>query len=138
MMDENKRKMFVELPIKVKTYDVDYMQIVSNTVYPKYFEDLRIAILDKYFPLQEMMKENNTPILAETNIKYKRPVTLNSNPVGRAWMEEMEKSRWKVRIEIVEDDKILCEGYQIGYYFNLTKNRPVRFPEGLLEKFKRL
>lgn len=63
---EEKRRMLVEMPVKVHSYDVDYMQIVNNTVYVKWFEDLRMAMLDQYFPLTEMMKENNTPILAET------------------------------------------------------------------------
>lgn len=128
--------MYVELPIKVKTYHVDFMQIVSNTVYVQYFEDLRTAILDEYFPLDDMMEQNNAPILAETNVKYKRPLTLKSNPLGKAWVEELEKGRWKVRFEIVEDDKIHCEGHQVGYYFNMDSNRPVRFPEDFLQSYR--
>lgn len=89
-----KRKMYVELPIKVKTYDTDYMQIVSNTVYVKWFEDLRVAILKKYFPLEDMLKENNSPILSETHIIYKRPITLKNNPIGKAWIKELHKSKW--------------------------------------------
>jgi acyl-CoA thioester hydrolase len=137
-MEKNERKMYIELPIKVKSYDVDFMQIVSNTVYTKYFEDLRIAILDEYFPLEEMLKENNTPILAETNIKYKRPLTLESRPLGKAWIEELDKSRWKARFEIEEDGKIHCEGHQVGYYFNMESNRPVRFPEDFLEFYRNM
>ena len=37
------------MPIKVHSYDVDYMRIVNNTVYVKWFEDLRMAMLDKCF-----------------------------------------------------------------------------------------
>ncbi|MDC7222643.1 MAG: thioesterase family protein [Spirochaetales bacterium] len=137
-MDNDKRKMYVEQPIKVKSYDVDFMQIVSNTVYVKYFEDLRMAILDEYFPLDDMMAQNNAPILAETTVKYKRPLTLKSRPTGRAWVEELDKSRWKARFEIVEEGKIHCEGHQIGYYFNMDSNRPVRFPEDFLEYYDNL
>ena len=46
---ESKKKFYLEAPVKVHTYDTDYMGIVSNTVYPKYFEDLRNAILDQYW-----------------------------------------------------------------------------------------
>lgn len=35
-----KRKMYVEKPIRVMSYDTDYMQIVNNTVYGRWFEDL--------------------------------------------------------------------------------------------------
>ncbi len=53
--------MYIEQSIKVKSYYTDYMQIVNNTFYVKWFKDLRIAILNKYFPLEEMLKENNSP-----------------------------------------------------------------------------
>ena len=84
-MDES-RKMYVEMPIVVHTYDVDYMQIISNTVYIKWLEDMRMAILDKYFPLTEMLKSHSSPILGETHIQYKHPVTFGCKPQGRCWI----------------------------------------------------
>lgn len=62
-MEDNKRKMLVERNIEVHTYDVDFMQIVNNTVYVKWFEDLRMAMMDEYLPLTETMKDGNSPIL---------------------------------------------------------------------------
>ena len=128
--------MYVEEEIKVRTYDIDFMQIVHNSVYIKWFEDLRSAILDKYFPLDEMLKERNTPILAETQVKYVRPITLKSKPTGRAWIEELHSSRWVAKFEFVENGKILCTGRQEGYYFNMDSNRPVRFPQDLVDTFE--
>ncbi|MDR1492561.1 MAG: acyl-CoA thioesterase [Planctomycetaceae bacterium] len=132
------RKMFIEQSIKVKSYDVDYMQIVNNTVYVKWFEDLRTAILDRYFPLEEMMKENNTPILSETYVKYHRPITLKNKPVGKAWIEELNKSKWSARFEIVENHVLYCEGRQAGYFYNMEKKRPVRFPKEFIEFYNSL
>lgn len=133
---ENKKRMYVEEPIKIRSYDTDYMKIVSNTVYVKWFEDLRSAILDVYFPLEEMLKENNTPILAETHIKYLRPLTLANKPIGKAWIEELGTSKWVARFEIEENGVMYCEGMQVGYYFNMDRNRPVRFPSSLIEEFE--
>ena len=135
---EEKRRMLVEMPIKVHSYDVDYMQIVNNTVYVKWFEDLRMAMLDQYFPLPEMMKENNTPILAETHVKYQRSVTLESKPMGRVWLSELGASKWVAQFEIVEGDVIYCTGSQVGYYFNLDRHRPVRFPESFVNIYNSL
>lgn len=132
------KKMYVEQLINVRTYDVDYMQIVNNTVYVKWFEDLRMAILDKYFPLQEMLEEKNTPILAETHIKYLHSITLKSRPMGRAWISEIDRSKWIANFEISEGDRVYCQGYQIGYYFNMETNRPVRFPKDFLEYYENL
>ena len=132
------KKMYVEEPIKVRSYDTDYMQIVSNTVYVKWFEDLRTSILDIYFPLEDMLKENNTPILAETQVQYLRPITLQNKPIGKAWIEELGASKWVASFEIVEGDQIFCKGKQIGYYFNMTSKRPVRFPADLIESFNNM
>ena len=132
------RKMYIEQAIIVKSYDTDYMQIVHNTVYVKWFEDLRIAILDKYFPLEEMLKENNSPILSETYVKYHKPLTIHSRPVGKAWIEELEKSKWVACFEITNNGTICCEGKQTGYYFNLEKKRPVRFPEYVIDSFRNM
>lgn len=137
-METQNKKMCVELPIKVKSYDTDYMKIVSNTVYVKWFEDLRMEILDRYFPLNDMLKENKTPILAETHIKYKRPITLQNNPIGKAWVSELGKSKWVINLEIWDDDVLYCEGEQMGYYFDMTTNRPARFDEKFLEYYNSL
>jgi acyl-CoA thioester hydrolase len=133
-----KRRMYIEQSIKVKSYDTDYMQIVNNTVYVKWFEDLRIAILDKYFPLEEMLKENNSPILAETYVKYNKSLTISSHPIGKAWIEKLEKSTWVACFEIVENDIVYCEGRQTGYYFNMDRMRPVRFPDYVLNDYNNM
>ena len=137
-METLTKKMYVELPIKVKSYDTDYMKIVSNTVYVKWFEDLRMEILDRYFPLNDMLKENKTPILAETHIKYKRPITLQNNPIGKAWVSELGKSKWIINLEIWDNNVLYCEGQQVGYYFDMTTNKPAKFDEKLLEYYQSL
>ena len=129
------KKMYVEIPIKVKSYDTDYMQIVNNTVYVKWFEDLRIEILDRFFPLNKMLEENKTPILAETHIKYLRPITLKNNPTGKAWVSELGKSKWVIDLEIWDNDTIYCQGQQTGYYFDMTTNKPTRFNKEFLDYY---
>ncbi len=133
---KSQKKFYLEEPIKVNTYDTDYMGIVSNTVYPKYFENLRNAILDKFFPLEEMLKEKNTPILAETHIWYKRPLTLQSKPIGKINITLTGASRWEAEIEISEGERTYCIGHQVGYYYNMESNRPVRFPKDFLDYYE--
>lgn len=136
--DTKKRKMLVERAIPVHTYDVDFMGIVSNTVYVKWFEDLRMAIMDEYFPLTDALKEGNSPILAETLVQYRHPITFSNHPSGRAWMVDMHKSSWTIEFEIFEGERIFCTGRQTGYYFNMAGKRPVRWPAELLERFNNM
>lgn len=131
----NDRKMYVERPIIVRSYDVDYMQIVNNTVYIKWLEDLRMAILDKYYPLSDMLARRESPILAETNIQYKSPIGIDSHPYGRCWIWLTRKGRWRAEFVISEGDKTYATAWQTGYYFNLDHNRPVAFPQELVDSY---
>ena len=135
---ESEKKFYLEMPVKVHTYDTDYMGIVSNTVHPKYLEDLRNAVLDKYFPLEEMLREHNTPILSETHIFYKYPLTLQSNPIGRINITLVGAGRWEAEIEIAVEKRIYCTARQAGYYFNMDSHRPVRFPKEFLDYYATL
>lgn len=127
--------MIVEMPIPVHGYDVDFMGIVNNTVYVKWLEDLRMAILDKYFPLQEMLKDGNSPILAETKVQYKYPVTFDSHLTGRCKIWLTGRSRWVAEHVIEGDGKVYATAQQTGYYFNIERRRPVAFPDAMLEKY---
>ncbi len=51
------RPLEVELVLPVKTYDIDFAGIVSNIVYIRWLEDLRLEILDAYLPLQKMLED---------------------------------------------------------------------------------
>ncbi len=134
-IDYSERKMYIELPIIVRSYDVDYMQIVNNTVYVKWLEDMRMAILDKYFPLTEMLENKESPILAETHIQYKHPVIIGSHPIGQCWIWLIKKGRWKAEFIISECDKVYATAWQIGYYFNMDSHRPVAFPKEMIDKY---
>ncbi|MCC8067912.1 MAG: acyl-CoA thioesterase [Clostridiales bacterium] len=127
--------MEIEMPIVVRGYDVDFMQVVNNTVYVKWLEDMRMAILDKYFPLTDMMRDGNAPILAETCIHYKRPINFESHPIGRCRIVLVGKSRWKADFIIYEDDRTYATAQQTGYYFNLASRRPTAFPQEMLDKY---
>lgn len=123
------------MPLPIHSYDVDFMGIVNNTVYVKWLEDLRMAILDKYYPLTDMLKDGNSPILAETCIQYRYPVTIESHLTGYCQIWITGRSRWIAEHSIEGDGKIYATARQTGYYFNIARRRPVSFPDSLLERF---
>lgn len=135
MPENTEKKMYIEAPIVVRTYDIDFMQIAHNSVYLKWFEDLRLEILNRFFPLQQMISDHCSPILSETHIKYLTPVTLTSKPIGKAWVSLLNKGRWNVNVVIEEDGIKYAEGNQCGYYLNLATKRLTRFPQTLIDKF---
>ena len=135
MSDRSVRPMMVEKPLRVNGYDIDVMGIVSNIVYVRWFEDLRYKFLDTYFPFEEMLAIQISPILAKTEIEYKYPLTIYDKPLGRVWVADFGRAKWHVSFEIETEQRMHCVGMQTGYFFDLEKKRPVPIPDRLLEHY---
>ena len=129
------KDLFVTLPLKVKTYDIDFAGIVSNIVYIRWLEDLRLEILERYFPIEEQLKRDIAPLLLSTNIRYLNALNLYSRPVGRIWLSKLEKLRFHLEAEIVdqsfEEGKLSVRARQTGVFIDLKTKRPIPFPEEL-------
>lgn len=132
----NEKPMLIKKHFKVNAYDVDVMGIVSNIVYIRWFEDLRFKLLDTYQSYEEMLRSGQSPILAKTEVEYKRPLTIFDKPVGQLWVSEMTRSRWTVSLEIISGGKVACRGKQTGYFYDMQKKRPVAIPDGFRKSYE--
>ena len=94
MMPE--RILIAEKQIMINAYDIDAMGIVSNIVYVRWFEDLRMVFLNEHYPFAEMMAKKISPILMKTEAEYKAPLTIFDQPVGRCWMVDSGDTRWEI------------------------------------------
>src|SRR5690606_20457772 len=112
------------------------MGIVSNIVYVRWFEDLRMAFLNEHYSLAEMMAVQISPILMKTEIEYKAPLTIFDKPVGRCWMVKIGQSSWEMELEITTEKHIHCIGKQSGCFFNLEKKRIAKIPDPLKKLFE--
>jgi len=126
----------VEIRLPVRTYDIDFAGIVSNIVYVRWLEDLRLEILARYFPLDEQLKNGIAPVILQTKIDYKLPIRICDNPIGKMWMKTMESLRLSVSAEITVNGKVAAFGEQVGVFVNLQNNRPIRIPESLKQKYR--
>lgn len=75
------RKLVAERNFEVNGYDIDAMGIVSNIVYIRWFEDLRTDFINQYMPYSDMMSQQISPILMNTEAEYKTPITIHDKPV---------------------------------------------------------
>ncbi len=128
--------MLIEKQLKVNGYDIDVMGIVSNIVYVRWFEDLRFQFLDTYSPFEDMVARNQSPILARTEIEYRYPLTIYDKPVGRVWVERLERARWHVAFEIEAGGRLHCVGKQTGYFYDIERQRPIPTPEDLKRQYE--
>jgi acyl-CoA thioester hydrolase len=128
----------VELKFPVQTYDIDFAGIVSNIVYVRWLEDLRIALVSTSFALPEMVKRDIAPILLETSIQYKQPILMSDRAIGRMWMTQMKYLRWTVNAEFLVGDKLVATAEQVGCFINLCSRKPISIPKELSEPFHQL
>lgn len=125
----------VELDLPVRTYDIDFAGIVSNIVYVRWLEDLRLAMMAGAYPIARALAEDVAPILLETRIAYERPVTIHDALKGRMWVTEMGRVKWHLAAEFVVGDTIHARAEQSGLFIRLSTRRPIAPPLPLRELF---
>ena len=129
------RPFLVERDFRPMGYDIDYAGVVSNIVYIRWLEDLRMAILDDHLPLDGLLKKGLSPALIGTSIEYIRAIRLFDRPAGQMWMREIGPIRWRVEAEFVVDGEVAARAEQTGVFIDVAKLRPVRIPRELRDQF---
>ncbi|WP_375471854.1 acyl-CoA thioesterase [uncultured Nostoc sp.] len=129
------RPLEVVLAIPVKTYDIDFMGIVSNIVYIRWLEDLRLKFLDEHWQLNQQIELGYTPILAGTEIEYKRPIKIIDRVIGRLWLSSLGRLKLTVQAEILSNNELAAVASQKGGFVSLQNNRLIPIPEELQKKY---
>ena len=127
----NQKLLEVTLDLPVKTYDIDFAGIVSNIVYLRWLEDLRLKILETYLPLEPLMAQGYCPIIASTRVEYKKALRMFDRPVGKMWVAELGRSRCTLQAEIYLDRLLATTATQVGFFINLKTMRPMPVPTEL-------
>ncbi|AFZ26806.1 putative thioesterase [Cylindrospermum stagnale PCC 7417] len=129
------RPLEIELVIPVRTYDIDFVGIVSNIVYIRWLEDLRLKFLDEHWQLGQQLEQGYAPILAGTQIEYKQPIKLNDKVIGRLWLSKLGQLKWTVQAEILSNNKLAAIAIQKGAFVSLENGRPVPIPMKMQNKY---
>lgn len=124
-----KRSMEVNLEFPVRTYDIDYAGVVSNIVYIRWLEDLRLTILETYYPLEKLLEAGLAPTLVETRIRYHRPVTIQDRPAARMWVTRLSRLKFEFYAEFKVGGEVVTTAEQVGCLIDLSSGRPARMPD---------
>ncbi|HEY9713127.1 MAG TPA: thioesterase family protein [Chroococcales cyanobacterium] len=135
---ENKpvRALEIAVPIKVKTYDIDSAGHVSNIVYLRWMEDLRLELMERHFSYQSFIEAGYQPIIAATEIQYKRAVKLFDRPIGHMWIESLSAASMRFHGEIVVNGEVTTRAFHTGVFVDVTSGRPRRMPQVVIQKFR--
>jgi acyl-CoA thioester hydrolase len=120
---------FYEQPLPIRTYDIDFAGIVSNIVFIRWLEDLRLGLLDQAYPLIQALAEDVAPILLATRINYRRPVTIADSLLGRIRVAGFSRVRWRLAAEFRVTGVLHAEAEQEGLFMRLSTRRPIAIPK---------
>lgn len=118
-----------EQPLPIRTYDIDFAGIVSNIVFIRWLEDLRLGLMEEAYPLVRALTEDIAPILLATRIAYRRPVTIADPLIGQMRVAELGRVRWRLSAEFAVRGTIHAEAEQEGLFMRLSTRRPIAIPE---------
>lgn len=125
------RPFLTEIRYSVQTYDIDFAGIVSNIVYIRWLEDLRLKLLEDHWPLEHQLRDGYTPVLISTEIEYLKALRLFERPVGSMWLSELGKARFTLEAEFVLGESRASRATQRCAFVDSVTFRPLRVPQGL-------
>ena len=125
-----------QLEIRVGTYEIDYAGHVSNQVYLRWCEDLRLQLLEENFPLQDLMAAGHMPVLIASEIRYHKPVKLFDKPTGRMWIEKLSGIKMEFCGEFVVGDVLATSVKHTGVFVSSKTMKPTKLPPQIVEKFE--
>jgi YbgC/YbaW family acyl-CoA thioester hydrolase len=85
----------LETDVRVMFFDTDAAGLVHNMAYLRFIETNRSLLAEKLgYPLQEMLSCGDCPVVARTEIDYRRPARLWDALVVHGELAKFERSRF--------------------------------------------
>lgn len=137
MTHRKEKPLIVELTLQPKTYDIDFAGHVSNIVYIRWLEDLRMQVLNTYLPLNVLMARGIVPVVMRTTIDYKKPVKLPDIVTATMWASDVGNVKGILSAEFIVNETIVATAEQTGLFVKMESGRPVAFPEELRLQFEK-
>jgi acyl-CoA thioester hydrolase len=131
----NIRALEINVSLEPKTYDIDFSGIVSNIVYVRWLEDLRLIWLETHFrPLSKLLEDGVCPVILRTQIDYKRALRISDKPSGRMWVSGYTPVKWIISAEISAQGRTRAIAEQTGGFLDLSTKQAVPMPDDLYRK----
>jgi acyl-CoA thioester hydrolase len=135
-MDSLTKPFEVTLDFPIRTYDIDYAGVVSNLVYLRWLEDLRLTVLEVHYPFERLLEAGLAPTVTETLIQYKRPAGIKDQASGRMWVAKLSKVKVVFQAEITINGEIAVTAEQKGCLIDMKNGRIAPIPEDLLRIYQ--
>jgi len=113
---------------EIHTFQIDFMQHVSNIVFIEWMEIGRCRLLDAVgMSVHSIMEKGFGPVLMETQISYKRQLRLGERVRVDTWIGELEKISAYLEFRFSNsENEVVATGRQRGLFIDLKTQRPRR------------
>jgi len=119
----------VTIDIPVAWGEMDSLQHVNNIVYFRYFESVRMAYFERIGYMEHMEETGLGPILAETQAKFKLPLTYPDTVTVATTVPKLDADRFTMEFRIVSHQQkaltAIGEGVIVSYDYRQLKKAPL-------------
>ncbi len=126
--------------MKIKIYyeDTDAGGVVYHANYLRYMERARTELLaDIGHDPARHHNEGNAFVVTAVDIKFRRPARLGESIVVETELGLMKQASMILRQRCMRNETLLAEA-DVTVAFLDSKGKPRRFPQGLIDKIKKL
>ena len=120
--------------------DMDAFQHINNTVYFRYFENVRIEYFERT-GINAFMKQTKIgPILGSTECRYLAPIVFPDDIILATQVIALKEKRFSMVYEIFskKQAKLVAKGTGEIIYFDYNKNETCVIPETIKNKISEL
>ncbi len=126
-----------QLEFAIRPYDVDVAGIVSNIVYVRWLEDLRMELIRQHLPGRILMEQNLMPVLVRTEVDYRSSLRFHDRCTGRMRVEELGRTSTTLRAFFRnQDGEVAAEARQVSVLIDTRTGRPVPLPAEVRAAFE--
>ena len=120
--------------------DMDAFEHVNNTVYFRYFEDVRIAYFEQLDVLGHKAKNNIGPILAKTECNFKLPLKYPDSIHIAARTRILSAKKFEMDYAVYSEsyDAIVAEGNGLNVYYDYGLGKSCEIPDSIVTTISNL
>jgi len=121
----------IRTEVQVMFFDTDCAAVVHNISYLRFIETARTLLAEQLgMGLAEMARTQLFPVVARTEIDYKRPAVLGDKLYIDGWLESLDRTRFWCGFAVrrAVDGALMVSSRQMLALVQMPAGRPVRLP----------
>jgi YbgC/YbaW family acyl-CoA thioester hydrolase len=121
----------IRTEVQVMFFDTDCAAVVHNISYLRFIETARTLLAEQLgLGLAEMARSQLFPVVARTEIDYRRPAVLGDRLHVDGWLESLDRTRFWCGFAVrrASDDALMVSSRQMLALVQMPAGRPVRLP----------